>query len=128
MGRATIVAGLAAAGALSLPASTTGEERANDGAPPSLLLVTVDTLRRDDARSMASYRRLADRGVEFTDALTTSSWTLPAVASLMTGADAVEHGAVRLDRDWPSFGAVADGLPTLAESLNDLFATVEVVA
>ena len=59
----------------------------------SVLLVTVDALRADAARGMRSYRRLAAEGVEFTQHVTTSPWTLPSLASLLTGLAPAAHGA-----------------------------------
>jgi len=59
----------------------------------SVLLVTVDALRADVAREMRSYRRLAAAGVEFTQHVTTSPWTLPSVTSLLTGLAPDAHGA-----------------------------------
>ena len=62
-----------------------------DGAP-NVLLIIWDTVR---ARSLSLYGRelpttprleaLADRGVTFTQAISTSPWTLPAHASMFTG-------------------------------------------
>ena len=59
----------------------------------SVLLITVDALRADVAREMRAYRRLADRGVAFTQHVTASPWTLPSVASLLTGRAPDDHGA-----------------------------------
>jgi arylsulfatase len=59
----------------------------------SVLLVTVDALRADVARDMRSYRRLAAAGVEFRQHVTASPWTLPSVASLLTGLPPARHGA-----------------------------------
>jgi arylsulfatase len=67
------------------PAST------SDG--PPLVIISVDTLRRDAAARMASYARLAARGAAYPHAMSTSSWTLPALASLQTGRMPAEHGA-----------------------------------
>jgi arylsulfatase len=62
-------------------------------AKPSVILVTADALRADVAREMRSYRRLAAAGVVFTQHVTTSPWTLPSLASLMTGVAPANHGA-----------------------------------
>jgi len=59
------------------------------------VLVTVDALRADEARTMSSYRRLVAAGSSFTQHVTTSPWTLPSVASLLTGRTPEEHGAGR---------------------------------
>ncbi len=82
---------------------------------PDLLLVTVDTLRGDASRSMESHRVLASRGLEFPHVLASSPWTLPSMATTMTGAEPAQHGATK--RGAGSFGAIARELPTLAERL-----------
>lgn len=64
-------------------------------APENLLLVTIDTLRADhldDAR-MPRTSALARDGVRLTQAFAASSWTLPSVASLLTGLSVARHGA-----------------------------------
>ena len=69
--------------------------RESAGAPDNLILVTVDTLRADhldDAR-MPRTSALARDGVSFAQAFAASSWTLPSVASLLTGLPAARHGA-----------------------------------
>jgi arylsulfatase len=59
----------------------------------NVVLITVDALRTDEAQTMSSYRRLQSRGRAFTQHVTTSPWTLPSVASLLTGLPPEEHGA-----------------------------------
>jgi arylsulfatase A-like enzyme len=63
--------------------------------PRHLVLVTIDTLRADhlDAARMPHLTALAADGVRFDDALAAAPWTLPAVASLLTGMPAAHHGA-----------------------------------
>ncbi len=60
---------------------------------PPLVIISVDTLRADAALSMDSTRRLAARGALWPDVMSTSSWTVPAVASLLTGQTVQQHGA-----------------------------------
>ena len=95
------------------------------GAP--ILLISVDTLRADDAQQMQVWRRLAERGVWWPAAQSTSSWTLPAMGSLVTGLSSSEHGA----------GCVIEGfcqglgqeVTTLAQRLNDAgYATIGISA
>ena len=69
---------------------------------PSLLLITVDTLRTDrlpfygHKRNTAPFLgKLAGEGIVFTNAYSTSSWTVPAVTSLMTGVYPSSHGITR---------------------------------
>jgi len=86
--------------------------------PPveNVLLVSVDTLRADHV-SWQGYERdttpaldaLARRGLVFRDAMSTSSWTLPAHGSLLTGRYPSQHGA----QDDGS--ALSPAVPTLAE-------------
>jgi arylsulfatase A-like enzyme len=82
--------------------------------PPNVLIIVLDTVRYDralaaaDAR-MPRLRRLAARGVEFTNAWANSSWSLPSHASILTGVYPHEHGA-----DWPALDLRRD---TLAATL-----------
>lgn len=67
------------------------------GRPENLVLITIDTLRADhlDGSRMPRSSALAADGASFAAAYAASSWTLPALASLMTGLPAAEHGAGR---------------------------------
>jgi arylsulfatase A-like enzyme len=107
-----------------------GEAPPGPAAAPNVLLVSVDTLRADHLSSYGYARpttphldALAARGVLFEAAQSTSSWTLPAHASLLTGRYPAFHG---LEDE----GAVLPaGLPTLAERFRELgYATFAVVA
>jgi len=78
---------------------------------PNILLIVVDTLRADHLASYGYKRetspnldRLAEQGVVFESAFATSSWTLPAHASLVTGRYPHEHGAEDepLDNRYPT--------------------------
>jgi arylsulfatase A-like enzyme len=73
---------------------------------PNVLIVVMDTVRADHLSALGYQRptsprleRLAARGVLFENAFSTSSWTLPAHASLLTGRFPFEHGAELLDYD-----------------------------
>jgi membrane-anchored protein YejM (alkaline phosphatase superfamily) len=96
------------------PAQAFGDSPSGNGRPP-IVIVSVDTLRADAATEMKSFRWLATRGRSWRKAMSTSSWTLPAVASLQTGLMPVEHGAGCL-YDSHCQG-LADGVPTLAGDL-----------
>jgi len=93
--------------ARSLPAAAAGR--------PNVLLIVLDTVRADRL-SLYGYARpttpfLAKLGVQsvvFTQAVSTSSWTLPAHASLFTGLHPHEHGATEEHLD--------SAHPTLAET------------
>jgi len=94
---------------------------------PLILLITLDTTRRDalgsyDARVEGTPRldQLAARATVYEHAVSTTSWTLPAHASIFTGRFPREHGA----------GVTAPALPadahTLALELGDRYRTVGV--
>lgn len=89
--------GLALA-ALGIGACSPGEEGAVER--PNVLLVTLDTTRADHL-GLYGYERptspnldaLAEEAVVYDRAYSTSSWTLPAHASLFTGKLPTSHGA-----------------------------------
>jgi arylsulfatase A-like enzyme len=63
--------------------------------PPNLLLVVLDTARGDAVTEAPTptLDRLAAQGVRFTQARSTSAWTVPAHGSLFTGLYPSRHGA-----------------------------------
>lgn len=73
-------------------------------APPNLVLVIIDTLRSDHL-SCYGYRRptspaldrLAAGGYLFTRSYSASTWTLPSVATLLTGLLPAQHGLLSID-------------------------------
>ena len=94
--------------------------RATTGAP-SLLLVTVDTLRADRLEPYGAsdvetpnLARLAARGVVFDRAYAVAPITLPSHASILTGLYPPQHG-VRNN----GINFLRDDLETLAEILSD---------
>lgn len=89
-------------------------ERAGKG--PPVVLITVDTLRADHGDRMKAYARLAERGASWTTAVSTSSWTVPAVASALTGRMPGDHGA-GVDAEGRMQGLDAQ-VPTLATALS----------
>jgi arylsulfatase A-like enzyme len=89
-------------------------------AAPNLLLITVDTLRADHLSTYGHERPTSPRidalalsGVVFEDAQAHASWTLPAMASLMTSHVSTTHGC------WTMEDRLDDSYPTLAELLSD---------
>jgi arylsulfatase A-like enzyme len=86
--------------------------------PDNVVLVVIDTLRRDHLATYGYPRNtapfldgLARQGAAF-EAITPASWTKPATVSLLTGLHPVHHQAVdRLDR-------IPPGALTLAERLR----------
>ncbi len=100
------------------------------GAPgharPNVLLISLDSVRRDlvsayghrsafapDVSSSPTIDRLAAEGVLFERAYSTTSWTLPAHASLLAGKPEIVHG-VELD-----VMSLSADHPTLAEVLRE---------
>lgn len=96
-----------------------------------LVLVTIDTLRADhlNPRHMPHASALANQGARFTAAFAASSWTLPAMASLMTGLPASRHGAgVATGVDPLARSPLPEGVATIATVLRDAgFATRAIV-
>jgi arylsulfatase A-like enzyme len=107
----------------------TDRDRQRAGAGPSVLVLMVDTLRADRLGCYGAapspsptIDRLAREGRLFEQAISQSSWTLPAVASLLTGLYPKSHGLVAGQHAGadalaggggdPSF--LADAIPTLA--------------
>ncbi len=68
-------------------------EGATEG--PDVVLITVDTLREDLAKDMESVAWLEQQGTRL-QAQAPSPWTLPSMATLMTGLPPEEHGALRV--------------------------------
>ena len=97
--------------------------------PPNVLLISIDTLRADmlgcygyDRPTSPTLDLLAAAGALYENAFTTSPWTLPAHASLLTGLYPRHHGATTERR------ALRRGTPTLGEILSkEGFATMAVV-
>jgi arylsulfatase A-like enzyme len=87
-----------------------------------VLLVILDTTRADHfssygypRRTTPNFDRLAAEGERFDNAWAQSSWTLPAIASLLTGQPPHVHGAGRsVQGTFP----VRPEVPTLAEDLR----------
>ncbi len=129
-----------AIGMIALPAegSSTAEETARLPRPlpdsPNVLIIVLDTVRADHL-SLLGYERattlnlehLAGQGVLFEFGISTSSWTLPAHASLLTGRFPFEHGAElhAYDGRFPTLGEVLEtrGYRTAAFSANTFYFT-----
>jgi arylsulfatase A-like enzyme len=87
---------------------------------PSVVLILLDTLRADrtsvygcERDTTPNLARLARRGVVFDEAFSTSSWTWPSTASILTGRAPEEHGV----QDAAS-SFLSERLDTLAEALQ----------
>jgi arylsulfatase A-like enzyme len=91
---------------------------AQERARPNIVLVSIDSLRHDhlhcagyERETTPTVDRLAQEGVRFESAVSTTSWTLPAHAALFTGLYDSSHGLVDNGQ------RLAPELTTLAESL-----------
>ncbi len=80
----------------SLVACSEGRELAPR---PNVLVISADTLRPDhlgcygyERNTSPNIDALARRGALFSNALSTSSWTLPSHASMLTGRYPASHG------------------------------------
>ncbi|HUU27307.1 MAG TPA: sulfatase-like hydrolase/transferase [archaeon] len=89
------------------------------GPPPNILLIVMDAARSDHFSCYGYHRnttpvidRLAGEGLRFTQTVSSSSWTMPAHASLFTGLLPFEHGT-NTQHNW-----LIDRFPTLAELLK----------
>ena len=116
IGCAALVAACVASGCGS---SADGGERHSTGAP-DIVLVSIESLRFDHLGGYGytkptspSIDRIASQGVRCECAVSTTSWTLPAHAAMMTGLFDSTHGVVgngaRLSDARPSLAAVLRG-------------------
>ncbi len=102
-------------------AAPTAEESAAARAErPNLVLYVVDTLRADhlgcygyDRPTSPRLDAFAREGVRFAEARAQSSWTKPAMATILTGLHPVTHGAERRAQ------GIAPEARTLAERLSE---------
>jgi arylsulfatase A-like enzyme len=132
---ALVKRGVAAVGlialALALAAPAGCSRKATEpkaGSPPNIILIVLDTLRRDhlgcygyERDTSPSVDRFAEAATLYTDCVSTAAWTLPAHASLFTGKYPFEHGAYTLvtaDRKMKDAHPLSDEQFTLAEFLQ----------
>lgn len=65
--------------------------------PPNILLIIIDTARADIVYEMMAngelpaLRSLSEKGMQFSNAVSSSPWTLPAHASILTGQRSSDH-------------------------------------
>ena len=100
------------------------EHRARSIAPareslPNVILIIVDTLRADhlscyhyERLTSSNLDQLATKGVLFENTISTSSWTLPSHASMLTGLYPNQHRAQRFQDQ------LRAEVPTIAEELE----------
>jgi len=102
-----------------------------DTAPPNIVIVVLDTTRRDhfgcygDDRGLTPIvDKIADEGVVYEDMISPSPWTVPSHASLFTGLYPKTHGCSFEHHRW-----LDSGFLTLAEMLSATgYQTVSLVA
>jgi arylsulfatase A-like enzyme len=111
------VLALATALAPSSPPDLLHREGAPAARGPDIILLTVDTLRADAAREMRAYRRLARAGTEYASAQASAPWTLPSLATTLTGQPSSAHGAGRLGAGGNA--PIRETVPTLATLLSE---------
>lgn len=103
-----------------LPLSCAGEMNR-----PSVVLIIIDTLRADHL-SCRGYHRdtsptidsLARDGVMMENAVSQSSWTLPAMTTIMSGVTPVSHGA-RIDVPTGRVYGMDRGMPVLSTIMKE---------
>jgi arylsulfatase A-like enzyme len=128
-----IFAGVEGSKAVSESLSTARLPAALENAP-NVLVIIIDTLRADHVSAYGYERdtspfidQVAAEGVLFENAISTSSWTQPVHASLLTGAYTHQHQAEiePLDENLPTLGEVlqTNGYRTGAFSANTFFFT-----
>ena len=113
LGRAECAAAILMLGVVLLGCGTAGDETPRR---PNVLLVVVDTLRADHLGCYGHFRptspaidALAADAVRFEHAYSTSPWTMPSVASILTGQYPSSHGL------WKTFRPLSEHSVTLAE-------------
>jgi arylsulfatase A-like enzyme len=120
----------AAIAVLALSSSSPGCRQGDGVARPNIVLITVDTLRADrlqpygfDGAPTPHIQRLAERGILFENAFCNVTWTIPSVASILTGLYDFDHGVQTI------FDRLSEEHDTLAEMLHRAgYSTAAVVA
>ncbi|MCC6712333.1 MAG: sulfatase-like hydrolase/transferase [Candidatus Dadabacteria bacterium] len=104
----------------SYEAEASRVEETTDHDVSHVILITIDTLRKDSLSAYGSERvetptidGFASDGELFENAYSSSSWTLPSFASMMTGLPVTVHKTARADSMLP------DEFMTIAERLRD---------
>jgi len=107
-------------GRLVLEKRDTRERQPASAGTPSILFIVQDTLRADRLSSYGYHKlttpnldALAERGVRYSQAYSTASWTWPATASLLTGLVPDAHGVIDDDSCY-----LSSRTETVAEALQ----------
>ncbi len=109
------------AGALSAALTTRGRAQQQNDSCPNIVVILMDTARKDHlscygyTRETTPFlRRLADESRVYTNAYSTSCWTVPAHGSLFTGLYAASHAAT-----WEHY-RLDEHLTTVAQVLRSI--------
>jgi arylsulfatase A-like enzyme len=104
----------------SYEADPSRAEATTDHDVSHVILITIDTLRKDVLSAYGSERvetptldGIASDGALFENAFSSSSWTLPSFSSMLTGLPVTVHKTARAD------SMLADEFTTIAERLRD---------
>jgi arylsulfatase A-like enzyme len=117
--------------ALSISMSCGSDQR-----PLNVVLIGVDTLRRDhvgcygyERPTTANIDRLAAGGVLFEDAVSQSPWTLPSFCTIHTSLYPTQHGAGGFERSQGTFGNRMSGtvMPLAMVLLKNGYATGAII-
>ena len=108
------------------PPAGDGDAAADPGDLPSILIVSIDTLRADHLGCYGYFRdtspsidRLAEESILFRHAMAPMSMTLPAHTSLLTGTDPLEHGVLANIKHGGRLFIPAPGLRSFVEIARD---------
>jgi arylsulfatase A-like enzyme len=107
--KAGVLAGVVVAGVLLLAVAHRHLSTPPSSPLPNVVLVLIDTLRADHVGGYGYFRdttpsvdRLIVEGAAFDAAFSTSSWSVPAHVSLLTGMLPERHGVFEFGEDLPS--------------------------
>jgi arylsulfatase A-like enzyme len=92
----------------------------NKHTTPNIILISIDSLRSDHLSCYGYARettpnidKLSDKSTVFLNAVSTTSWTLPAHISMFTGLYSIQHGVIYYGY------ALSKDIPTLPQILKD---------
>jgi len=121
---------------LLLAALSTSFSCGREARPVNVVLIGVDTLRRDhvgcygyERPTTANIDRLAGEGVLFEDAVSQSPWTLPSFSTIHTSLYPTQHGAGGFERSQGTYGNRMGGtvMPLAMVLLKSGYATGAII-
>ncbi len=93
--------------------------------PPDVVLIVVDTLRHDALGFMGAVRPTSPRldafaaeSAWFSRAYAASTWTLPSMATILTGLGPWEHRVVHSAQQREDYGQLSAEIPSLATTMK----------